>query len=201
MPSAPGRSVGRPSRQTRQLCEVARRDGSAPSHPCIETRQLHVEDRRLDLVQPGVASFQHAPVASLIAVHAEQPDRGRMLLVSREHEPSVTVGAEILGGVEAERRQITGGADFAPLEARTVRLGAVLDQRDAQLAAGRGQGQGVQRMAVQVRRDHRPRAGADAATHLGRLQQAGGTVAVRERHIRARPRGSRSPPACRRWPR
>ena len=75
--------------------------------------------------------------------------------VLRRHHAAVAQRPEVLGRIEAERRDLGERAHLARPDCSAVRLGAVLDHRDAMPAAGLDDRVQRDRLAVEMHRDHR----------------------------------------------
>ena len=76
----------------------------------------------LNRVEPAVVSLDVVMVAARLAVLAQHPHGGKDRGIAPHHRARFTAGAEILGRVEAERRQATDGATAASLVLGAMRL-------------------------------------------------------------------------------
>ena len=114
------------SRSRRRAARSARRspgDGVAD----IEERQASDEDRGLQRVEPAVATTAGARPGS---ARPSRTDAAGALggAGSVKRRAAVADGAEVLGRIEAVRRRVPGRADVPAVDAKAVRLRAVLDQ-------------------------------------------------------------------------
>ena len=165
-----------------QLACVELGDLPAPPVPAVEVAQLDAQDRGLHLVEPAVETFQLVHVPRPLPVVAEHTQALGQARVRSRDRARVPIGTEVLRGIEAEARERAEGADPPPAVARPVGLGAVLDDRDAEL----GERSQVGGRAVEVDRHDRLRARPNGPPHGRGIEQQGPALEVRRHGPRAR---------------
>ena len=80
-----------------------------------ERLELHLQDRRLDRIQPGVQADTDIVILERpFPVHPVRGDQRRPFVIVREHGATVSVAAQWLGGEERSRRDIaeTAGSEI-----------------------------------------------------------------------------------------
>jgi hypothetical protein len=110
---------------------VERRHGAPLVVPEIQVRKLQTERNRLDRVQPCRVADHPMHVLLGLPVLAERPDRRVDRGIVRDERAGVAERAEILAGVEAERRGGAAGTRPQSVTGRAVRLAGVLEDRQA----------------------------------------------------------------------
>src|SRR5260221_5983093 len=133
-------------------------DHLAPPGICsLETGKQDPESRRLHLVHARVAASR---LDNLIlappAILPERTDPVCQLRVRRENRTAVAQGAEILGRIETEGRDVAKAPDHRARDARTMSLRAIFQDRDVATARAiyNGPEPGhVDRPAIEVRRN------------------------------------------------
>src|SRR5919108_5164527 len=112
------------AREVDQLAQARRLvvGGGAPAAlgPAVEVRELDPQDRRLELVEPGVVADQLEGLLVARAVEAQHADGLGELVVARRDRPAVAERAEVLRREERERG---GGAERAGPAGSVARTG------------------------------------------------------------------------------
>ena len=103
----------------------------------VEERQPAVEHRGLQAVETAVGPHLEVVVAALLAVVGEAPHAGQQHGVRAGDRAAVAEAAEVLGGVEAPRREPPEVPALRPFQERALGLGRVLDQPQPLLLAQR----------------------------------------------------------------
>src|SRR5215212_11298269 len=83
--------------------------------PLLETLQLDPENRALDGVHPVVEGVHVMIVLTLLTPVPEQSHCARVGVVVGGGEAALTIGAEILAGIEAEAAEMPNAADTSVL--------------------------------------------------------------------------------------
>ena len=114
-------------------------------------RQLHVEHRGLDLVEPEIAADELVVVLRLHAVHAQLHElRGQRFVVG-DAGAGITEGAEVLGGEERQAADVADGAGAPALRVFGADgLRGIFDDAQAVTARDLHDARHVGHLAVQV---------------------------------------------------
>jgi hypothetical protein len=131
------RRVARRRRQRDVLAEPARRvrppGRPARGAPAVELRELHAQDRRLQLVQPRLPADLLVRLLVPRAVEAQPAHAVGQRGVARRHRAAVAERPERLRRVEREGRERALRPGPAPVALGARRLGGVLDDGDPEL--------------------------------------------------------------------
>ena len=117
--------AGRRCRRARAVVEARR--AATRVVPRVEVRQLVAEHDRLQGVHAGGEAGGHVPVLLGLAVLAKRAHAVGELEVVGDERARVAHRAEILRGVEAERRGVAPGAGAQAVAVGAVRLARVLE--------------------------------------------------------------------------
>src|SRR5690606_33675557 len=120
--------------------------------------ELHRQDGTLDAVHAVVEGVLDVVVATVLAPVAQPAHPGREGGIACDGTAPFAAGAQVLARIETEAAYGTERAGTASLPCRAMRLGRVLDDRDAVLRCDRHDGVHVGHAAVQVDGDDRSRA-------------------------------------------
>src|SRR5439155_12341682 len=101
--------------------------------PSFEIFQLHVQDGSLHSVEAAVPSEFFMHVSARAAVVAQAPHVRCQLGVIRSHQAGLPIGAEILGGIEAERSGHARGSGATVAPGGADGLGGVFNHRQMKL--------------------------------------------------------------------
>ena len=158
--------------------------GDARSVGTVEVTEEDVQERPLDLVQPGVSPAR--PIDLVLpppSVLPKAPHGGGEIRIVREDGTTIPEGTEVLRRVEGERRDVAEGACDAAAAAQAVSLGAILEDRDVREPGRvhrRAQRRNVDQPAIEVRRDDRERALAERGNGRGDREEMAIGFDVRE---------------------
>src|SRR5207248_10936791 len=97
--------------------------------------ELHGEDGCLERVETAVPSDFLVVIALAAAVIAQQAKAVGKFIAVRGHASRVTIGAEVLRGIEAEGGQIPNRSSPAPPPGCSKGLGGVFDDGELRLLA------------------------------------------------------------------
>src|SRR5690606_4802551 len=84
-----------------QLC-IETGTGAAGLGPLFELAQLDPQYGALNGVHAVIIAFHDVMVAALLARVAEHADLSRLLVIAGDDDAALTIGAEVLAGIEAE---------------------------------------------------------------------------------------------------
>src|SRR5438445_1371829 len=99
--------------------------------PRLEAPQLDAQDGALEPLHAVVVADTVMEVAPRLAVVAQRPRQVSDVVAVRGERAALAVGAEVLGGVEAEGGRLAEAAHAPPAVARAVGLAGLLDDGDA----------------------------------------------------------------------
>ena len=155
-------------------------DGCSFADPLLKPWQLHVQDSRLDRIQPAVVAKAGVQIALGHAVHGELTHGLGQLGIAGGDGTAVSRRTEVLGGEEAEAARIAEAAHRLALPASSRRLGAVFDHLQL-MAFGNGHQSGhVHCAPEQVHRHQGPGGGGDRSFDLIEIDQVGAGVDIHE---------------------
>lgn len=150
---------------------VGRRDRAPAAGPGVEVAQLDREHRGLKLVEPRVDARFLVMVLARRAVIGPPADRVGPVGPVRHHAAAIAERAEILAGIEAERRDVAQRADLAAVQRRAVGLGGILDHRNAPRCQNIADVAEIDRQAVERDNQHGARPRRQRAQDAGRVDQ------------------------------
>ncbi len=125
--------------------------------------ESRAQESRLQGIEPRVETLHLVHVAFARAVVAQRPDLPGEPVVVGRHRARVAEGAEVLRGIEAERRGIAQRAHALASIPRAMGLRRVLEHRDAAALADLANRSHVGRLAIEVHRQDGARAPRDRA--------------------------------------
>ena len=118
--------------------------------------ELHAEDSGLEGVESGVDPNLVMVILRLHPVDAQPGERPAEVGVIGGHQAAVAESAQVLGGVEAERRGLAEPAGATPLIRGPDGLGGVFENEEPVSAGDLVDRVHVGGLAVEVDRDDRP---------------------------------------------
>ena len=159
--------------------------------PAVDVLQLHAENGSLEPVHARIPADLVVVVAAPHPVLAQHSQAlGNLIGVGRHHA-GIARRAQVLGGIEAERRHIAQSAGLPPLPLRAPRLGGILDELQSALSSKTSKTIPVDSLAVQMHRQNGPdrvrRAVESSAASTARgIQVECRGIDVRQHRVRAR---------------
>ena len=147
------RGGGRGQRGRRRERRRRRRRSVGGGRCWRRAAELHAQDRGLDLIQAPVHADFVGDVVPVPAVLAQGGDPVASGFVAGGQDAAIAQRAEILGGVEAEGRDLGECAELAAAQGRAVGLAAILDQGHAVIRGRRNDRPEVGGLAVEMDRD------------------------------------------------
>jgi hypothetical protein len=147
--------------------------------PVRKVRQLHVQHRRLHLIEAMVEAFDFMDVFARLAPVPQKPQAVRQIGPAGGDSAAFAAGPEVLAGIEAEAAEVAARAGpEAILVSRAVCLGGVLDHHQAVGAGDGADGAHVGQPAVQMHGDDRLGARCDGRLQLGGIHRPGDGIDV-----------------------
>jgi len=159
-----------------QAFGVGRCNRAAAIGPGIEMRQLGPQDGSLDRVEARIHALHLVHVFHPAAIVAQHADAVGQIGAVRGDRTAIAQGAQVLAGIEAPAHHIAMRADAAPLVARAMGLGGILDHRKAVLTRQRKDRVKVGRLAVEVNRQDRLCRRSNGGGDAGGIDVVGGGV-------------------------
>ena len=151
--------------------------------PCVEIRQLDVEDRGLQRVDAEVAADVLMKILRPHAVHAEVDQLLREGVVIGRHRAGIAEGAEVLRREKREAADRAEGSGALAVELRADRLRRVFDDRNSEIHPVH-----VGALSVEVHRHDRLRLFGDRFPDLRRIDVVVGEIDVDEHRRCVKPR-------------
>ena len=158
---------------------ITRGKRAPPCDPLPETREPRAQNGGLQLVEPAVHACFGVMIAIDLSSVAKPPQPSRKRRVGGDDGAAVAERAEVLRRIEAERPRHADRANWPAACRRQMRLAAVLDDHQrVPLGEGRQCGH-VGRLAVQVHRKERLRAGRHCRQCGSRIERQAQVVVLR----------------------
>src|SRR5690606_20201821 len=161
--------------------EVVARDRASRLVPLVEVVELDAEDGRLESIEAAVVSSQLVEIATVTsAVVSELAYSAGELGVVSDDGATVPECAEVLSRVEAEARGMSERTYASPFPACAVGLGCVLDDGDPSPLGDLEDSRHVDRLTVEVHRDHSCGALVQCLGHAFGSQEKGLRIDIHE---------------------
>src|SRR5262249_6440187 len=125
----------------------------------------------LERLHPVVESAEHVPISAVLAPIAQTADDIGVPIVVRHDDSALTVGAEILRGIEAEAGEVSEAPRAASVIAVAMRLSRVLDHDGARVARDLEDRIHITGLAVQMYRHDGLRARRDRCLESARIER------------------------------
>ena len=145
----------------RQVCVINRCDRPTPFVELVQMRQLHAQDRRLQLVQAAVGAARLMSIAADLPVVAQLAQFFRQRVIIGDHRAAIAIRAHIFGRIKAERAQLADRPDLALPIQRAVSLGAIFNQQQIVSLRQSQQRIHIRSPAIQMHSDNRACAPGD----------------------------------------
>src|SRR2546428_2538926 len=131
--------------------------GQLPA-PCVflvQVRELDAQDRRLDLIQPGIQTWYVADIALSPPVFPKQACALRQVSVVGDHSAPVPQRSQVLCRIETKCGEMPPGARLPAVDGGSVGLRAIFNDLQA-VALGNAHDRGhIGRMSVEMDRQDR----------------------------------------------
>ena len=130
--------------------------------PLLEMRHLDPQNGGLDGIQPAVGPNLLVVVPSSATMVAQHDHPFRQFWIIGCERSGIAKRAEVLGGIETERRGRCHRSRFVPSPGRAHRLGRIFDDDQLVLGSKTAEGRHVRALAVKVDWQNGPPAGRRA---------------------------------------